>query len=139
MSDIGEFKGFRDRQSKNLTVHATDDLPKIDHLGGQQSELGVGNRRVEAHMLTSENSLPNDSLQSLILYLGDEINRTNSSIEQYSDGSAMLDALRLGLIEISGLDSKPDETTYFAVNLTPEGWQFYSTVRDSSIREGYKR
>ena len=40
----------------------------------------------------SKNSLPNDSLQSLILYLGDEINRTNSSIEQYSDGNAMLDA-----------------------------------------------
>ena len=86
----------------------------------------------------SENSLPNDSLQSLILYLGDEINRTNSSIEQYSDGNAMLDALRLGLIETSGLDSKQDGTTYFAVNLTPEGWQFYSTVRDSSIRKGYK-
>ena len=87
----------------------------------------------------SENPLSKDSLQSLILYLGDEINRTNSSMEQYSDGNAMLDALRLGLIEISGLDSKPDETTYFAVNLTPEGWQFYTTIIDSSIREGYKR
>ena len=73
---------------------------------GTNDRVCIRNRRIEAHILMSESILPDDSLQSLILYLGDEINRTNSSIDQYSDRNAMLDALRLGLIEISGLGLK---------------------------------
>lgn len=86
-----------------------------------------------------EQPSPEDGLQSLMRYLGGEINQTDRPIDRFSDGIAMRDAWRLGLVEASGSDGNSDGTTYHAVDLTPDGRAFCSALRDRPIGADHKR